>query len=74
MKEYIAFFTFSDNILFEILYRNSTFRKGLWATVTRFPHFFTFPLHFYPTPTPSVVAYDKRNFIIYSSIFSGFLL
>ena len=31
----IAFFTFSDNILFEILYRNSTLRKGLWATVTR---------------------------------------
>ena len=31
----IAFFTFSDNILFEILYRNSTLRKGIWATVTR---------------------------------------
>ena len=31
----IDFFTFSDNILFEILYRNSTLRKGLWATVTR---------------------------------------
>ena len=31
----IAFFTFSDNILFEILYRNSTLRIALWATVTR---------------------------------------
>ena len=32
---HVAFFTFYDNISFEILYWNSTFRKGLWATVTR---------------------------------------
>ena len=35
LKLYATLFTFSVYILFEILYQNSCFCKGLWATVTR---------------------------------------